>query len=199
MGRALKQRAVFCALDAHCTPLLLAYPPVSPLQDEGELALIQQVFTDEMMTTIFGRLGPYALGQAACVCRQWRFLARVRGPRGCCLQCWMSSDAACGWFGACGLGLVAVLGDCSVCLPCLARRHSQHTWDHACALLNGSTNQPTPQTPRTPSSGRRQPGRRCRRRRTETSPRRRSTRCWRRSTGALRGCKATAAQRMAYR
>jgi hypothetical protein len=30
-----------------------------------------------MMTTIFSRIGPYALGRAACVCRQWRFLARV--------------------------------------------------------------------------------------------------------------------------
>lgn len=28
------------------------------------------------MGTIFSKIGPYALGRAACVCRQWRFLAR---------------------------------------------------------------------------------------------------------------------------
>jgi F-box protein 9 len=47
------------------------------MQDNEDLALIQRVFTDEMMAALFSRLGPYALGRAACVCRQWRFLARV--------------------------------------------------------------------------------------------------------------------------
>jgi hypothetical protein len=55
-------------------------PPslLAPRQDDESLALIQTVFTDGMMGTIFSYLGPYALGPAACVCRQWRFLCRVR-------------------------------------------------------------------------------------------------------------------------
>lgn len=29
---------------------------------------------DEIMLLLFQRLGPYALGRCACVCRQWRLL-----------------------------------------------------------------------------------------------------------------------------
>ncbi|GBF87419.1 hypothetical protein Rsub_00130 [Raphidocelis subcapitata] len=56
--------------------VLLKPPPSYYLEDDGSLALIQRQFTDEMMTTIFSRLGPYAMGRAACVCRQWRYLAK---------------------------------------------------------------------------------------------------------------------------
>ncbi|WIA19484.1 hypothetical protein OEZ85_004096 [Tetradesmus obliquus] len=42
--------------------------------NEEDLAPIQRLLTDELMTIIFSRLGPYTLGQAACVCRQWRSL-----------------------------------------------------------------------------------------------------------------------------
>ena len=50
-------------------------------QDDAELAPIQRAFTDEMMATIFARLGPYGMGVAACACRQWRYIARVRALR----------------------------------------------------------------------------------------------------------------------
>eukprot|EP00882_Tetradesmus_deserticola_P006606 GHRQ01006956.1.p1 GENE.GHRQ01006956.1~~GHRQ01006956.1.p1 ORF type:complete len:322 (+),score=145.94 GHRQ01006956.1:228-1193(+) len=42
--------------------------------DEGDLAPIQRLLTDELMTIILSHLGPYNLGQAACVCRHWRLL-----------------------------------------------------------------------------------------------------------------------------
>eukprot|EP00775_Hariotina_reticulata_P009348 gene9348-9511_t len=43
--------------------------------DELELAPIQKLFPEELMHTIFSYLGPYSLGKAACVCKQWRFLS----------------------------------------------------------------------------------------------------------------------------
>ncbi|KAF6259857.1 hypothetical protein COO60DRAFT_1622002 [Scenedesmus sp. NREL 46B-D3] len=42
--------------------------------DEEILAPIQRLLTDELMTIIFSHLGPYTLGQTACVCRHWRYL-----------------------------------------------------------------------------------------------------------------------------
>ncbi|KAI8471805.1 MAG: hypothetical protein J3K34DRAFT_384601 [Monoraphidium minutum] len=63
------------AVDA-AAPGLRDCDPNPLVQDEDSLALIQRVFTDEMMGTIFGRLGPYTLGRAACVCRCWRYLCR---------------------------------------------------------------------------------------------------------------------------
>eukprot|EP00878_Enallax_costatus_P024541 GHUV01026194.1.p1 GENE.GHUV01026194.1~~GHUV01026194.1.p1 ORF type:complete len:277 (+),score=60.16 GHUV01026194.1:176-1006(+) len=43
--------------------------------EEADLAPIQRLFPEEMMNTIFSYLGPYELGRAACVCRQWRHLS----------------------------------------------------------------------------------------------------------------------------
>jgi len=39
---------------------------------EEDLALIQRLFPDELVFNIFSRLGPYNLGKAACVCKQWQ-------------------------------------------------------------------------------------------------------------------------------
>ena len=70
-----------------CVPVALQAPPSPPVrctrlyplyQDESELALVQSMLSDELMTSIFARIGPYSLGRAACACRQWRFLCRVR-------------------------------------------------------------------------------------------------------------------------
>lgn len=46
---------------------------------QSELGLIQRVLTDELMHTVLSHLGPYTLGQVACVCQQWRQFAEV-GP-----------------------------------------------------------------------------------------------------------------------
>lgn len=48
-----------------------------PLLSQADLALIQRVFTDEVMHTILSYLGPYTLGRIACVCQQWRQFAEV--------------------------------------------------------------------------------------------------------------------------
>lgn len=45
---------------------------------QADLAPIQRVFPEEMMNTIFSYLGPYDLGRAACVCKQWRHFSEVR-------------------------------------------------------------------------------------------------------------------------
>jgi hypothetical protein len=49
---------------------------------QEDLAPIQRLLTDELMTIIFSHLGPYTLGQAACVCRQWRYLTDVSEQHG---------------------------------------------------------------------------------------------------------------------
>jgi hypothetical protein len=54
---------------------------------QEDLAPIQRLLTDELMTIIFSHLGPYTLGQAACVCRQWRYLTDVSGRMSEQLQC----------------------------------------------------------------------------------------------------------------
>lgn len=46
--------------------------PRAPQHIEVELALIQSALPDEMMAIVFSKLGPYDLGRAGCVCRQWR-------------------------------------------------------------------------------------------------------------------------------
>jgi hypothetical protein len=68
------------ATSAWCAPRLHA-PTGARSQDDESLALIQRVFTDELMGVLLGRLGPYALGRAACVCKQWRYLCRVSKRR----------------------------------------------------------------------------------------------------------------------
>lgn len=42
-----------------------------------ELAPIQVLLPEELLNLVFARLGPYTLGRAACVCRQWRYLSEV--------------------------------------------------------------------------------------------------------------------------
>jgi hypothetical protein len=59
--------ARFLLTGIHLQPLLL----------QADLALIQRVFTDEVMHTILSYLGPYTLGHIACVCQQWRQFAEV--------------------------------------------------------------------------------------------------------------------------
>lgn len=62
---------------AVCSPKHLTMAPVC-LHLQEDLALIQRVLQDELMFNIFARLGPYVLGKAACVCKQWRAFAEVR-------------------------------------------------------------------------------------------------------------------------
>ena len=171
--QALRQRLCGCL---HAAP---AVPPPHPrllLQDEESLALIQQAFTDEMMTTIFGRLGPYALGRAACVCRQWRFLARVgvlapgrawrmgaggrnrrrflraAASRRAALEALRQPNAS---------GAVQLYACLHLCVP---------PGDWWCCLPDQQSPLPMHSAPlRTPSCGRLLRGRRCHRRRTGTS------------------------------
>jgi len=35
------------------------------------------MFPEELMHTMFSYLGPYTLGKASCVCKQWQHLAQV--------------------------------------------------------------------------------------------------------------------------
>lgn len=65
-----------------CRPWLALYgvrlqvlPKALTEEEQAELALIQRVFPEELLTTIFSFLGAYTLGRAACVCQQWRQLA----------------------------------------------------------------------------------------------------------------------------
>eukprot|EP00494_Astrolonche_serrata_P027345 UN27608 len=54
-------------------------PPVSPfnsLSSTPDLALIHQCLPDELLIEIFGRMSPYTLGRAACVCRKWKYTTR---------------------------------------------------------------------------------------------------------------------------
>lgn len=44
---------------------------------QADLAPIQRLFPDELMYQMFNKLGPYTLGKAGCVCRQWRIYAEV--------------------------------------------------------------------------------------------------------------------------
>ncbi|VAH47824.1 unnamed protein product [Triticum turgidum subsp. durum] len=67
-------------------------PPVSPfnsLSSTPDLALIHQCLPDELLIEIFGRMSPYTLGRAACVCRKWKYT--TRNPtlwRNACLKTW---------------------------------------------------------------------------------------------------------------
>uniref|UniRef100_A0A453BZQ9 F-box protein n=1 Tax=Aegilops tauschii subsp. strangulata TaxID=200361 RepID=A0A453BZQ9_AEGTS len=67
-------------------------PPVSPfnsLTSTPDLALIHQCLPDELLIEIFGRMSPYTLGRAACVCRKWKYT--TRNPtlwRNACLKTW---------------------------------------------------------------------------------------------------------------
>jgi F-box protein 9 len=44
---------------------------------QEDLAPIQRLFPEELIINFFSRLGPYNLGKAACVCKQWKQYSEV--------------------------------------------------------------------------------------------------------------------------
>ena len=54
----------------------LRLPCLPSLSDEHHQSPIQKKLPQEIMLKLFSRLGPYGLGVASCVCRQWNILAQ---------------------------------------------------------------------------------------------------------------------------
>eukprot|EP00850_Spirogloea_muscicola_P017173 SM000145S00790 [mRNA] locus=s145:38717:41309:- [translate_table: standard] len=73
--------------------------PVAPVgstssQPQKDSSLLHRTLPDELLLEVFARMSPIVLGQAMCVCRQWRFAAR--SPvfwRAACLKAWQATGA----------------------------------------------------------------------------------------------------------